>query len=285
MNILIDNITIDAALQNRARMDQTVVDEYAARMTAGDVFPPVILCGDYLVDGFHRYYAARDAGRTEIEAQVVEGETIEDARWHSITANKTHGLRRTNQDKRRATMIAIQHPRSADASNRAIAEHVGVSEGLVRRCRDDLSIPATPVVVGRDGVSRNVEVQRGQPEPPALSSTADLPEDEPVDNWSDEARQIVAELRRIKSRISRCFHQERNDAGIVTQIRCDEPGLASLPISRFKADIQNCIVAIERNAVPHIDCPLCQQNGCDSCSDRGWMSHNQYRTVPEELRG
>ena len=291
MNVALDEIKIDAGLQNRARMDQTVIDEYASRMAAGDTFPPVTLVGEWLVDGFHRYYAARDTGRTEIEAEIAEGTTFEDASWHAISVNQTHGLRRTNADKRRATEIAIRHSRSADASNRAIAEWIGVSEGLVRRVRDDLSIPAAPVVVGRDGVSRNVEEQRGTVEPPTLpsaptDSSGQVERDErsEMERWETQARDLVTDLIRIKRRILSAFESVRNDDNIIVRIECSEPGLASLPITSFKADLQNCIKALERNAIPQSVCPLCQGTACDSCAMRGWMSRNQMMTVPEELR-
>ena len=62
----------------------------------------------WLVDGFHRFTAARKAGRTEIECVIYAGK-LADARWFSYSANQTHGLRRSNADKVRAVTSALRH--------------------------------------------------------------------------------------------------------------------------------------------------------------------------------
>jgi uncharacterized protein (UPF0261 family) len=49
--------------------------------------------------------------------------------------NKTHGLRRTNQDKARAVEAALKHPAAATKSNVEIAEHCGVAESYVRKLK------------------------------------------------------------------------------------------------------------------------------------------------------
>jgi len=114
----------------------------AEAMRAGAKFPPIKVIFDgttyWLIDGFHRVEAAHEAGLTEIAAEITPG-TLEDAQWLCLAANQTHGLRRTNEDKRRAVMAALQHPRSAGMSSNAIAKHVGVSHTLVDDCRRELA--------------------------------------------------------------------------------------------------------------------------------------------------
>ncbi len=130
-------LRVDGDTQPRAAIDPSVVAEYSEALEAGAEFPPVeVVCDGatyWLVDGFHRFYAHRRLKRTQIRALVTTGE-LQDARWKSLGANKTHGLRRTNADKAKAVRKALKlHP---EFSDRAIAEHVGVNHGTIARYRE-----------------------------------------------------------------------------------------------------------------------------------------------------
>jgi len=129
-------LRIDGDTQPRAVIDPAVVAEYAEALEAGAEFPPAeVVCDGathWLVDGFHRFYAHRKLGRKQIRAVVTTG-MLEDARWQSLGANKTHGLRRNNADKVKAVRKALKlHPELGD---RVIAGHVGVSHTMVARHR------------------------------------------------------------------------------------------------------------------------------------------------------
>ena len=151
-------IRLDGGTQPRAEIDQLVVDEYCEALKAGVKLPPVDVFFDgetyWLADGFHRVAAHGLAELKKIVVDVLQG-TREDAVWFSAGANRGHGLRRTNADKRRAVLTALHHPRGK--SSRAVAEHVGVSPDFVARLRADLSSKdtsrATARVEGRDGKS------------------------------------------------------------------------------------------------------------------------------------
>lgn len=52
--------------------------------------------------------------------------------------NQAHGLRRTNDDKRKAVMAALRHPKGAKMSDTQIAEHVGVDVKTVGKYRSEL---------------------------------------------------------------------------------------------------------------------------------------------------
>jgi len=105
-----DRIRTDGGTQPRAELSQATVDEYAEAMAQGASFPPVTVFHDgaeyWLADGFHRLHAARKAGLTEIAADVRQG-TRRDAVLFSVGANAGHGLRRSNDDKRRAVMTLL----------------------------------------------------------------------------------------------------------------------------------------------------------------------------------
>jgi hypothetical protein len=53
--------------------------------------------------------------------------------------NKSHGLRRTNDDKRRAVAATLEHELSKEWSSSRIAEHCGVNQDMVRRLRSTLA--------------------------------------------------------------------------------------------------------------------------------------------------
>jgi len=137
-------IRTDLGTQMRIAMNEEIVKEYAEAMQAGGEFPPLRAFFDepndlmILVDGFHRL-AAHNKVRPndQILVELILG-TAEDAQWESIGANKSHGLRRTNEDKRNAVTMALLHPKGAEKSDRSIAEHVGVSHPTVINVRREL---------------------------------------------------------------------------------------------------------------------------------------------------
>ena len=129
--------------QARERLDRDVIAEYASAMEEGAVFPPVVLFRDgeqhWIGDGYHRIAAAQRVGFTSIRAEVREGDQ-RDARLYAASANQTHGLRRTNADKRLAVLILLQDEEWGQWSDRAIARHCGVSPTFVGSLRASLSM-------------------------------------------------------------------------------------------------------------------------------------------------
>ena len=101
----LSDIRTDGGTQARAGIDQAVVAEYAVAIGEGADFPPLVVFSDgeelWLVDGFHRLAAYRAAGVEEVDCLLKHG-TQRDAVLWSVGANSTHGLRRSNQDKRNA---------------------------------------------------------------------------------------------------------------------------------------------------------------------------------------
>jgi hypothetical protein len=105
----------------------------------------------WLADGFHRVEGARRAGVKRIAAEVREGNRLA-AIEYSLGANSTHGLKRTNADKRRAVATALAQPEWAHWSDRAVAEACRVGHPLVAEVRSGGS-SSTSQRVGRDGKS------------------------------------------------------------------------------------------------------------------------------------
>lgn len=142
----LDRIRIDGDTQSRVNLDQAVVEEYAEAYRAGVQFPPVVVFFDgsdrWLADGFHRYFGAKAAGLAKIFEEVIPGTKL-DAQLYSYGVNKTHGLRRTNADKRRAVEGALKHPVSSNWSDNQIAKHCGVHHSTVGDVRRSLADSAS----------------------------------------------------------------------------------------------------------------------------------------------
>lgn len=141
MKLALTAITADPACQPRLAMDQRTIDEYAAEMTEGAGFPPLTVFYDgetyWLADGFHRLRAAAKAEIGEIECDVRTG-TKRDAVLFSCGANGSHGLRRTNADKRRAVETLLKDDEWVGWSDHRIAAVCAVSNHMVAAVRDSL---------------------------------------------------------------------------------------------------------------------------------------------------
>jgi hypothetical protein len=135
-------LRLDGGTQPRAELNALTVDEYAEKMGADERFPAVTVFDDgetrWLADGFHRVAAARQAGVTTIEADIVQG-TRRDAVLYSVGVNATHGLPRTNADKRRAARTLLTDEEWAQWSDREIAMRCAVSHTFVATLRAELS--------------------------------------------------------------------------------------------------------------------------------------------------
>ena len=144
--ILPGMIIFDAGTQARTKTDIKTCEAYIESMKHGANFPPLEVFSDgtsdryILADGFHRLQSHMSFRPNEPIQCCVHFGTLEDAQWFAITANKTHGLRRTNEDKRKAVKMALLHQKSRDEemSDRTIAEVVGVSDRMVNGVRAEL---------------------------------------------------------------------------------------------------------------------------------------------------
>ena len=162
-NLLVSSICVHIEIQSRVRVDDATVMEYVEAWKAGADFPAIdVFHSDdrihYLADGFHRLLGAKKAGELSIPSRLHKG-SARDAFLFACTANQTHGLRRTNADKRHMVTRFLSDQEWAKWSDRRIAEQCGVSQTFVSSLRsqvttvvtsnsaDDLPVPR----VGIDG--------------------------------------------------------------------------------------------------------------------------------------
>jgi len=141
-NLELSLIRTDGGTQPRAGLNPELIDEYAKAMTEGAKFPPVTVFYDqisyWLADGFHRFEAAKKIGFQVIDVDIRQG-IRRDAILHSVGANATHGLRRSNTDKRRAVLKLLSDPEWCQWSNSEVAKQCRVGEWLVRKLKEELS--------------------------------------------------------------------------------------------------------------------------------------------------
>lgn len=141
-------VRIDLGTQSRVTIDPAIVTEYAEAMERGEEFPPIKVYYDMeqdvfiLVDGFHRYLAWLKTFPNDMILAEQSLGTVKEAVWESFSVNQSHGLRRTNADKRKAVEGALMHPNGVKMSDRAIAKHCGVSDRMVNGIRAELTAGA-----------------------------------------------------------------------------------------------------------------------------------------------
>lgn len=141
-------IITDAGTQFRVGLDTATVEDYAAEMKAGAVFPAVTVYADdgddgdgnrfYLADGFHRIAAALRLERETFPAEVLPG-GLRAAQLKALGANGGHGLRLTNDDKRKAVLFALRDPELRELSQREIARLCGVTQAAVSKINAEIN--------------------------------------------------------------------------------------------------------------------------------------------------
>lgn len=140
-SLSLHKIRLDGGTQSREAISEEVVEQYALEMSVGVKFPPVVIFYDgseyWMADGFHRYRAAESIQRGLLECDVRQG-TQRDAILYSVGANDTHGMRRSNADKRRAVLKLLNDTEWGKWSDGEIARRCGVSQNFTSDMRRSL---------------------------------------------------------------------------------------------------------------------------------------------------
>lgn len=138
--------------------------------------------GAYPSDGHHRIKAAILAG-VQIFAEVKSG-SLREAIFESFASNKFHGLPLSREDKNNRVKCILLDTEWQQMSDRAIADHCGVSAPLVGKVRSELvkveAIAPTVQRKGKDGRSQA-----------SKKSKAVLVENIPSDNFLLEQNAIA----------------------------------------------------------------------------------------------
>ena len=152
-NLPLAKIRTDGGTQARQGLDMATVGEYAVEMQNGAKFPALTIFYDgeayWLADGFHRLAAAKIAGLAGIACDVRQGRQRE-AMLFACGANATHGLKRRDDDKRRAVMALLNDSEWRQWSDREIARRCAVSAPFVGSLRAK-AVPTVNVYSSDDG--------------------------------------------------------------------------------------------------------------------------------------
>jgi len=236
-------------LQVRAAECEATVETYTeiyARKGKEEVqMPPlqVFKVGDDLliVDGNHRRTGAELAGRGFLPCVIVGSGTLEDAQGFAIRCNHDHGLRRTNEDKRKAVNIAIDLGWLDElGSNRAVAKDLGVSEKLVRIVLKERRPDKADTKAGADIRSSEADAA-SPPEPTEGAGADDATQDTTASTRAPTDLAKVQQIARLASKIVKDLRHQL--AGI------EKPGPALFPNAiALRDDLLEAAKVFEREA-------------------------------------
>lgn len=298
-------------IQTRAATDAATVEDYAEAAQRGAKFPPVTVFADaeagtlWLADGIHRMEAARRLGRKCIRADVMPG-TYADALKHALGANATHGLRRTNADKRHTLGMAWENRRElwpradgADPSTEVLADacglHLNTVKAFMRTVQPVQNVPVErsatstkctscpprplPVrrVFGKDGKTRTVAPVRPAYDHAAGVATDRFGVEVPMDLREAFKAETVRDEIEMHLRTAATLLKRAMDA--------KDPSVAQFRQADL-IDLQNA-VRTAKFTKPYCVCRICQGNGrgsCSACHETGFQTQAQYENNPKEFK-
>ncbi|MHB8954083.1 MAG: ParB/RepB/Spo0J family partition protein [Pirellulaceae bacterium] len=184
------------AIQIRERLNSQVVDQYRELISDDGTspLPPITVFRDphdgtlRCPDGHHRIEAYLAAGYDTLPAIVREGDE-QAAVLRAAGANATHGLPRSNEDKRRAVQTLLDRPQWQNKSSRWIAEQCHVSHVFVEVVRNGRGEEKPPIGTGNvtSSVRRGRDGKHRKPPQPVPPPT---PKIQAPDAGRSESQQI-----------------------------------------------------------------------------------------------
>jgi hypothetical protein len=256
-------IRLDGGTQIRAEIVREVVEEYAEQIDGGAVFPRATVFDDsehyWLADGFHRLHARLLLKKPTIDCLVYQG-SLRDAILFAVKANSTHGLRRTNKDKRRAVEMILADEEWAKKANIWIAETCGVSRCLVEDVRrqhvDSTNSPKEGESrLGRDGKLR-----------PARRSASPQEPDDPV-----------AQALKCQQAFDACLTLVRRVAREAERLATGLGGrfLNGIRLAELRTHLSQAAETFAATRPSH-RCGGCNGAGCAQCEQAGWLCSEQH---------
>lgn len=268
MKIKLSLIDLTSPTQSRVSTCEETVQEYTDVLEDGGEFPPVDLFFNgeaaFIGDGWQRVYAHQKSGREDIEATMRKG-GLREAVLFAAGANATHGLKRSNADKRRALQIILDDPEWSTWSERAIAAHCGVSRRLLTTLRNE-QLEEEAVEEEEAEIFPFIEDK-------VVQEPEDKVEEEPEDEMEEEATLdelaapycvAIESLKSNKKILVDLAKEERN--GIFLRDKITRIGKAV-------DDVVHLIKGVE----PVEYCEPCEGAGCDECSKTGFLTRYQLK--------
>lgn len=290
-------IRIDGGTQMRETISSATVEEYAERIKAGDEFPPPVVFVDdedahWLAGGFHRVAAYRKAGETTVACDVRKG-TVRDARLFAAGDNASHGLQRTNADKRLQVTALLADPEWGKWSDREIAKRCCVSNNFVGDMRRSLSSDDSEKESVRDRPARTYTTKHGtvaEMKTPAKPEPAAPPKSSPPKRYKDGRGVTVTDKKALEALEAAHLFDEVRDS--LFEARCQLKALDKHAAATF-LDYEKCLSDINAAAErlkgdrPHCQCPLmpnCTDGSCKWCKGSRFVSKHRFDQMPPELK-
>ena len=200
-SIELNKIRLDGGTQPRKKIHEEAIQSYTEVLLDGAKMPPVIVYFDgkdnWLADGFHRYHAHKRAGYAEIKCSVTKG-TKRDAFIFSLGANATHGMPRTNEEKRDTVITALNDPEICDMKDREIAKICNVSNMTVGRIRKELALINMPKPPKEPKGGKPT----APPTPPKTEPNAYDPNEDMLKEMAAEHQELAQENVKLKDQLA-----------------------------------------------------------------------------------
>lgn len=249
MKLKLKDIRLDGGTQPRQYINQDVVNEYAEEMLESDNFPPMVVFNDganfWLADGYHRWHANKKAGFVEVECDVRTG-TVRDAVLYSVGANAVHGLRRTNDDKRKAIITLLNDLEWGEWSDSEIARQCCVSHVTVGRVRKSVGLEKTEKkYVNKHGQEAKMKLPS---EPVILKPSEVIEQEDKLTELAVAHEELADENARLLDRLAvqnmEATEEEKQAAAdtidsLRQQLKVAEVEIRALRISRDQFQAEN----------------------------------------------
>lgn len=292
--IAISRIIVNQGTQIRARINQEVVAEYAELIKAKHTMPALDVVSDgkliWLVDGFHRLKAAVAEEFQRIRVVITTG-TLRDAVLQACMSNHSHGLRRTNEDKRRCVFAVLNDEEWRNKPNTWIGEKCGVSSMYIGNMREKwlkLQMPTKDEAHLKDSVRTSEgRMKIGQVHKNRAKREAEaLRKPEPM---KDKVGRALTEAH-LKAAFAESYVFDDvvlllNEVLRTIKDLAERPIGTYLPLEAIEVDVKNIRTGVKWSA-PYAVCPYCHGHGtdCKACKGLGWANRAVYEAAPGEMK-
>jgi ParB-like chromosome segregation protein Spo0J len=197
--------------------DSETVGEFRTHMAHGAVFPPLILWDKVIVDGNHRFPAAKGLKRKTIAVFTVNFNSVDIARAFAAAVNMTNGRRLAVDEAAGIALTMLGQGMTPDSVAREIGRSRTFVQSVQRRNEFAARAEALPEIA---------RIMREKPLPVTTRERLAQVKHEPV---FAEAVKLAADVRatpKVAAEIVEAAASGKSDADAITAIRAKRAELA-----------------------------------------------------------
>ena len=296
--IFLNEVSIEESPKVRAALNEEVAAEYGNLYKAKVNLPVPVLYqakGDKFLrigDGLHRITGAKAVGNKTLLCEVREG-GFEEALAHALQSNTSHGLRRSQADKRRCIEAALdQWPKLSDTelAKRCAVDHKTVS-GYRKSMEGEGKLEPSVLRETKTGVVRTATRAAKKAADEAVAALGNSLKEQTNGLLKDnEGFPIPEELQAFWKRIpevQNLIDTVRSVKGEAELAQKDDDLMwAEVTLDTVIAGFNELITKL-KVLIPHAVCTSCQgklKTKCGLCHGRGLISKFRWDTVPAETK-